>query len=361
MYIRIFKDYELSSLCREIKTEIESLTKPSSTSSTPTRWEIDSMVRDLKSAQSGLDRAIDDKVKEVQRNAGKSGSSYGYSSADSGIRDAKSKIERGASKIAETLHKLTDSRPQYGSDTKVQNVMLKIKSVTEGYAELLKKCELLEKERASFDRKYRELEDKLRSKEQKLNEAERLRRECEKKNRSQEQTLRDQEKGWREQEKKLRAEIADAREKLATAGLFAAAAAPIASVNADARVSAIRRACEQRIAELKESYDQEIRALRQELDTKIMADASSGSPGERDASDYARLWNEILEDDIIEISEVQEIKDWLSEHPRVAPEFASFYTLCESILSKGEVSPDDAQALYDCSFALLKIMGAHLG
>lgn len=284
-----------------------------------------SSMREIESYRSALDRAVDEKVREVQRNAGKTNpySSFSYSGPDYQIREAKAKLERCLSTLSREISQLAQ---RYDC----------AKSAERGLGE-----------------KFQKIMDSYKN-------------------------------------------IADAYEKLGqkqSAGASAMTAIRSeVNASADRRVDEMRRAFEKQISDLKRTYEQEIIALKEVVKKEPSSErrkprktaslrpeeAVKKEPSSEDvrvtdsdeqmtkpikhasANEYAELWNKILDDDVVEMREVQEIKNWIENNSCPAPEFAELGAWCDSILARGEILPNDVRLLYDCSFRLLKALGAKI-
>lgn len=297
------RDYEIDSLKSEIAESLSSGNSSSKTASEVKR-QIDSAIQDLNRALSSLERNTDSRIQELKQSASSSRSSYSYSSYESGIRDARREVSRAVSKITDQLRNLPEGGGcSYGFSSR-----------DEASRKLDKLVETLKKTSSELRSAYRHIDEMT-----KVN-------------------------GFSSQEEIRRAQRD--REKI--------------------------------VAKLKQDYEREIRILRQELSLKASENAALAAKiAARDkldddnweptemgltiVEDYAVLWNDILEDDIIELREVRHIQKWLAKNKLETPEAQALANWCEMVIARGEVLDTDAKCLYDCSFDLLNSLGAKLG
>ena len=379
---RVLNDWEYSSLKQELRRNLASL-QESVRNMDSLKRDVDSQIRDIKYNASAVDRAWEDKLKDEVRKAGaKTGgySSYSsYSSYDSKIRDLHRIIERCLDKVSSAVSTLA-------------SVGSRIESV---HRDVSRKVDVLADAYESAVRQLAETSRELKSASQKSD------------NLSREKSAA--ERLARDNERRLRSEVEEARRKAVAAGAAAAVAVAAAAAhsdeaeNAEDRLAAQRREWERKVSEMRNFYEGEIASLKEmiskEENTRQPDEGSPDTPdqvgvkeelesmrvegisGEDDltgacergeapqltlaqmsllASDYAVLWNEILDDDIIELREVEEISSWCVRHGMHMPEGRGLQELAQEIFHRGEVDPMDAQCLYDRSFMLLKALGAKL-
>ena len=358
MYCRIISSYELSSMKRDVQSSMSDAGKTLSS----LKRDFDYQLRDLKSAIDSLIRANEDKVKDIQRNSGKSSGYSSYSSADSSIRNAKQSIDRQISKIDGMFDKISGivSRLVSASSdadrklesliTSYNDLQAKLSDTEKRLATADKQTSELSRARSDTDRKLKDLKGKLFDTEKRLATADKQTSELSREKERIERKARNTEQRLQEE-----AQSAMRRANATIAAAAVAAAANYQATSSDEDV-------EQRVSALKQSYESEIAQLRAVLSAK--SDVSNGKTEPEaplsPAEEYARLWNVILEDDKIEVSEVSAIAKWLDRHPSESPEFADLRSWCDMICARREVLPEDAQALYDCSFRLLKSLGAKI-
>ena len=321
------KDYELDSIKRDLAKALSSGSS-SSQSASDAKRNIESAVQDLKRALSSLERNTDSRIRELQ-SASSSRSSYSsYSSYESGIRDSRREADRAVSKIGDQLRDLPDGR---------------------GYSYSYSS-------RWDDSRKLEILVDALKKANSELQAAGR-------------------------QIDKLSKENDELKRKVGGFGsdmAKVAAGAALATATRQQEIQTVRRDSEYAIAKLKRDYEREIKALKQDISLKASENAALAAriaardkldddnweptdTGLTIAEDYAVLWNDVLDDDIIELREVRHIQKWLAKNKLLTPEAAELARRCETIIARGDVVDADAQYLYDCSFRLLSSLGAKLG
>ena len=317
------RDYELESIKREIAKALSSGSS-SSQSASDAKRNIESAIQDLKRALSSLERNTDSRIRELQST---SSSRSSYSSYESGIRDGRREADRAVSKIGDQLRNLSDGRG-YGY----------------GYSS-----------GGDASRKLDTLINALKKANSELQAASRQIDELSKEN------------------KELKRKVGG----LGSDMVKVAAGAALATASRQQEIQEVRRDRERAIARLKRDYEHEIKALQQDISLKASENAALAAKiAARDnldednwepietgltiAEDYAVLWNDVLEDDVIELREVRHIQKWLTKNKLEAPEAAELKQCCETIIARGEVLDTDVQRLYDCSFRLLGSLGAKL-
>lgn len=317
------REYELESIKCELVKALSSGSS-SSQSASDAKRNIESAVQDLKRALSSLERNTDSRVRELQSG---SSSRSSYSSYESGIRDGRREADRAVSKISDQLRKLPDGR-----------------GCNYGYSS-----------GGDASRKIDTLVDALRKANSELQAAGR-------------------------QIDKLSKENAELKRKVGGLGsdmAKVAAGAVLATVSRQQEIQDVRRDSEHAIAKLKRDYEREIKALKKDISLKARENAAlAAKSAARDnldddnwepaetgltiAEDYAVLWNDVLEDDVIELREVRHIQKWLTKNRLEMPEATALEQCCETIIARGVVLDADAQCLYDCSFRFLSSLGAKL-
>lgn len=326
MRYEIMKDYEVDALKRDISKSLTS-GDSSSRSGSDARRNIESAVQELQRALSSLERSTDSRIRELQQAASSSSrGSSGYSSYESGIRDARREANRAISKIEEQLRGRPDNRSCGYSY-----------SGGDASRKLDKLVDALKKANSELRSTTRNIDD-----------------------------LASENKGLKRKIGGLGSDVAKI-----------AADAAMANATSQEEIRQVQRDNELIIADLKRHYEREIRMLQKAvsqktsenaaLSAKIAArgglDDDNWEPAETGltiAEDYAILWNDILEDAIIELREVRHIQKWLIKNKLETEDAFELARCCESIIARGEVLGSDAQRLYDCSFKLLGSLGAKL-
>lgn len=314
------KDYEIDSIKRDISKSISS-----NDSSSDVKQHIESAIQELKRALSSLERNTDNRIRELEKNVSSSRNSYSYSSYSSGIRDDRRNIDNAITKISTQLNKLSGGRSfgyssNYDTERKLNTLVEALKKANSELQSANRNIDTSSKENQELRRKVGGIESDIAK--------------------------------------------------------MAAAAAMASAVNRE-ELNQAQYNAKEIIAQLKSEYEGEIRTLRESLSEKVAEnnilsakiasierlDADNWMPQNSNispAESYAILWNDILNDDVIELREIRHIQKWLNNNKLDTPESIALSFCCEVIIDRGKVLPDDAQTLYDCSFRLLKSLGAKL-
>lgn len=375
----VMSDWEYSSLKQNLRRTIASLSEAMRGLDSLKR-DADYQIREIKYSESAIEQAWEGKLKEEVRKAGAKTTGYssygGYSSYDGKIRDSRRIIERCLDKVSDIVSNMCSVKAKI--DALQRDIERKFETLSSAYE--------------SADRKLSDTSKKLET----------ASRQSDVLSKEKDAAARQA----RDNERRLRSEVEAANRKATIASAAAAAAAAGAST-ASLEVESVGRKLqsqqlewERKISEMKAYYEGEIADLKdmvpsvdakqpinsgsqldqiaiqiEETLARFEAIASDDEICEKDdavvqtltpeqmsvlASDYAILWNGILDDDIIEMSEVERIKDWCRKFVLHLPEGSGLFQVASKIVSRGQVEPIDAQSLYDRSFMLLKALGAEL-
>ena len=261
MLYRELSDNDISSLKRDVEDSLRVISDFSSIVSS-LKWDVDSQVREFKSSQSTLERAVDEKIRDIQRSAGKTSSysSYSYSSADSKIRDAQRGMEKSIVKLADAFSKIASLKDKAVSAQR--EVPMKFQRLGEAYRQKLKDLDAVKKE---VERAKKEFEGAKK-------DLERVRRETE--------NLTEENKELQscalDRERKMRAALDAANSRVATVGVAATAALSgiareLKSDKSEPVVSELKKKYEQKILSLQTALANKVKenkALREKLGTK---------------------------------------------------------------------------------------------
>ncbi len=360
MLYRMLSEFEFSSLKRGSEKDVRDVSNLFNGINLFVR-NATSIIRELNSSQASLSRAVDERVRELQRNTGRSsGYSSSYSSSDSKIRESNRNIERCISQLSSAVSQIVHlcdvaRRSETDFENKFSVLMDAYLNLVRQLNEANKECERTRQKLKEADRQNGDLRANLENLTREKNDADRR---------------------SFAKEQKMRSEIKEANRKAAMIGTVAVAEAVSAMQSqnefAARKLEAERRDCERQVLALKQAYEQEISTLKETIKQNSVKDSLTDSgledSVEREsidevniyADEYAALWNKILDDNIVEISEVQEIRNWIECNSCDVPEFMELSALCDSILARKAVVPDDVQSLYDCSFRFLKALGVRV-
>lgn len=70
-------------------------------------------------------------------------------------------------------------------------------------------------------------------------------------------------------------------------------------------------------------------------------------------TEFNELWNKILDDDKIELSEALTLKEWLMKHKRRYHDYDEMIACIDSAISDGEISSDETQSIYECALKVV--------
>jgi len=330
----------ISSQMREVKQSLERVASDVREIS-GFKYEVESQLRELKSAQSSFERAAKEGVEEAKRNAGKSSYSS-YSSADCRMRDAGRTMENAVSRLSSVFDKIM----------RVKDILeSRVREMDRNHGRVLDLLGNLEKELS----KEKERADAAT---QKVEAAERdrdmVKRERDSAMHERDSAKRDCDSANRERDRAK----ADAKMS-ATAAAAAAASASFAGQKV--------REAEHRAEEDAEEAQRTMEALRQEnqelreclREARASAqwktkDVKRASSSRAMSEEYAELWNMILSDDVIELDEVRQIKAWVEKYSRrKVKELFELGLWCDMVIDSGKVTEEDTKHLYDCSLRLL--------
>jgi len=305
------------------------------------KHEIDSQMREIKSAQSSLERAAEQGVEEAKRNAGKSGY-CSYSSANGRMRDANRSMENAISRLSNLIDKIMRLK---------DNLESGVREAERKTDEVIGICDNLEKE---LSMAMKQAESAKRKNEEIERERDRVKRELDSTQRERASVQRERDSAKQER---------DRAKTAAAASATAAAAAATSASHADRKA----REAERRAGEDVANAEREMDALReenQELRDRLARACASAEKktsgikragtGKEMSEEYAELWNLILADDVIELDEVRQIREWVSKYSRrKVKELAELGLWCDMVIDSGEVTEQDTKNLYDCSMRLL--------
>lgn len=88
-------------------------------------------------------------------------------------------------------------------------------------------------------------------------------------------------------------------------------------------------------------------ATKKPRDLKIMM---------RHRSEFTNLWNAILDDNVIEVDELLQVKTWLKRHKRSMAEFNEMLTLIDNVIEDGVIDEQECQQLYEAAVKVIEYL-----
>ena len=105
----------------------------------------------------------------------------------------------------------------------------------------------------------------------------------------------------------------------------------------------------------------QVKANKKSLKERIRADLKVSVSEEELHSwrqEFSLLWNQILEDDVIEPHEISLLREWLLCHMRHPADYREMFELMNDVLADGVVDYDESIRLFDAAEKCLETMGA---
>ncbi len=249
----VLDNHSLSTATRDVERSLGDILKVCEKLDSYKR-DLDGRLREVGSALSSLERATDERVREVQRNAGKASGYGGYSSFDSNIRSERRKIDGLLDKINYASRGLDDLRRSVKSAS--GDILSRFEKLQESHRALSTELDKVTGEAETVNRRLattsRELDAVVRKREQD-------KREC----RAEMAALK---KANQDNERKLLSRIEDVQRNCSIAAAVTAFTAAVDESD-DHRgsdtveIAEIRASYESRIEELEEAYKRKIASL----------------------------------------------------------------------------------------------------
>ena len=114
----------------------------------------------------------------------------------------------------------------------------------------------------------------------------------------------------------------------------------------------------QKVFDRRKKEEDSLRLLADEMSSPDYKARKSRSKRVQDMKEFQVLVNKVIEDSVIEVEEVLEIKSWLAEHKVLDADFAEMFKLIDSAIMDGTIDEEETQRLYegmlDCISTLRK-------
>ena len=114
----------------------------------------------------------------------------------------------------------------------------------------------------------------------------------------------------------------------------------------------------QKVFDRRKKEEDSLKLLAYEMSSPDYKARKSRSKCVQDLKEFQAMVNRVIEDKVIEVDEMLEIKTWLAEHKVLDEDFSEMFKLIDSAIMDGTIDEDETQRLYegmlDCITVLRK-------
>lgn len=103
----------------------------------------------------------------------------------------------------------------------------------------------------------------------------------------------------------------------------------------------------QKVFDRRKKEETSLKLLADEMSSPDYKARKSRSKRVQDLKEFQILVNKVIEDSVIEVEEVLEIKSWLAEHKVLDDDFAEMFKLIDSAIMDGAIDEEETQRLYE--------------